>query len=180
MKWMRRRIGRAAVPTSAARCRAPIGWTRGSRLTYTLTMSTRQHPEGDRLYTVTQISAELGVTPRTLRFYEAKGLLAPRRAGTTRVYTHRERARMILILRGKRLGFSLREIRDFLDLYDADRGQRGQLAMLLAAVGSRISRLEEQRAALDDTMAELRHIESEARAALAEAACGNKMLAAAG
>jgi DNA-binding transcriptional MerR regulator len=132
-------------------------------------VATQQHvrtAERERFYTVTQISAELGVTPRALRFYEAKGLLAPRRAGTTRVYTHRDRARMILILRGKRLGFSLREIRDFLDLYEADRSQREQLNMLVEAVCSRIGRLEEQRKALDDTLAELREIEAEARAGL--------------
>ncbi|MBV9755883.1 MAG: MerR family transcriptional regulator, partial [Alphaproteobacteria bacterium] len=70
----------------------------------------------DQFYTVTQLSAELGVTPRAIRFYETKGLLAPRRAGTTRVYTHRDRARLILILRGKRLGFSLREIKEYLEL----------------------------------------------------------------
>ena len=136
--------------------------------------------DGDRFFTVTQISAELGVTPRALRFYETKGLLAPRRAGNRRVYTHRDRARMILILRGKRLGFSLREIRDFLDLYETDRSQREQLRMLVKAVGSRIGRLEEQRTALDDTLAELRDIEIEARTALTAADSGKPRVAIAG
>lgn len=73
-----------------------------------------------RLYTVTELAAELGMTARAIRFYEDKGLITPQRAGTTRVYSSRDRARMILILRGKRLGFSLGTIREYLDLYDAD------------------------------------------------------------
>jgi DNA-binding transcriptional MerR regulator len=121
----------------------------------------------DQFYTVTQLSAELGVTPRAIRFYETKSLLAPRRAGTTRVYTHRDRARLILILRGKRLGFSLREIKEYLDLYDVDHTQREQLRMLLGAVRKRIARLEDQRAALEDTLRELRDVEGQAEAALA-------------
>lgn len=131
----------------------------------------------DRFYTVTQLSADLGVTPRAIRFYETKGLLAPRRAGSTRVYTHRDRARMILILRGKRLGFSLREIKDYLDLYEVDHTQREQLRMLLDLVRSRIARLEDQRAAVEDTLAELHDIEAQAEAALA-AGAGRKKTAA--
>jgi DNA-binding transcriptional MerR regulator len=124
----------------------------------------------ERFYTVTQLSADLGVTPRAIRFYEAKGLLAPGRAGSTRVYTQRDRARMIRILRGKRLGFSLREIKEYLELYEVDHTHREQLRMLLAAVRGRVARLEEQRAALEDTLAELREIEAQAGAALAAAA----------
>jgi DNA-binding transcriptional MerR regulator len=112
----------------------------------------------DRLFTVTELAAELGVTARTLRFYEDRGLIAPRRLGTTRVYTHRDRARMMLILRGKRLGFSLREIAEYLDLYDADTTHTEQLRALKQAVTSRIVQLEERRAALDETLAELREI----------------------
>ena len=67
------------------------------------------------LYTVTELAEQLGTTPRALRFYEDKGLVSPRRAGTTRIYTHRDRGRLALILRGKRLGFTLREIRERLD-----------------------------------------------------------------
>ena len=130
----------------------------------------------DRFYTVTQLSADLGVTPRAIRFYETKGLLSPRRAGSTRVYTHRDRARMILILRGKRLGFSLREIKDYLDLYEVDPTQREQLRLLLDVVRSRIARLEDQRAALEDTLTELRDVEVQAEAALA-AGTGRKKAA---
>lgn len=131
----------------------------------------------DRFYTVTQLSADLGVTPRALRFYETKGLLAPRRAGSTRVYTHRDRARMILILRGKRLGFSLREIKEYLELYEVDHTQREQLRMLLDLVRSRIARLEDQRAAVEDTLAELRDVEAQAEAALAAAGTERKKAA---
>jgi DNA-binding transcriptional MerR regulator len=124
-------------------------------------------PEHEPFYSVTQLGAELGVTVRTLHFYEAQGLLTPRRAGNTRVYTQRERARMILILRGKRLGFSIREIREYLELYDVDPTHEEQLKALLKTVHSRIQRLEDQRVALDETLSELRNIEQQTMEALA-------------
>jgi len=134
----------------------------------------RTHATGsasaDVLYTVTQLADELGITPRAIRFYEAKGLVAPQRAGTTRVYTKRERARMKLILRGKQLGFSLREIRDYLDLYDMDRTRVAQLRMLLTKLRDRIAQLEEQRSALEQALSELRDAEQEAIAILKEKA----------
>lgn len=119
------------------------------------------------LFTVNQLAAELGVTPRAIRFYEVKGLVAPRRAGTTRVFDRRDRARLLLVLRGKRLGFSLAEIREFLDLYDTDRTQQGQISLLLARVRQRIEELERQRRDLDQTLGELRLVENEAAAAMA-------------
>ena len=122
---------------------------------------------GERLWTVTRLAEELGITPRTVRFYEDKGLIAPERAGTTRVYTGRDRARMILILRGKRLGFSLRDIRDFLDLYDHDPAHAEQKRALLSAVRRRIADLEEQSAALALSLDELREIETHTEQALA-------------
>ncbi len=115
------------------------------------------------LMSVTELAAALDVTPRAVRFYEAKGLIAPARAGANRVYTRREMARMKLILRGKRLGFSLREIKEFLDLYDADPTQRSQMLKLLEAVRGRIAALEDQRAAVAETLAELTDIERQAR-----------------
>ena len=118
---------------------------------------------------MTQLAEELGITPRTVRFYEDKGLVAPERAGTTRVYTARDRARMILILRGKRLGFSLRDIRDFLDLYDHDPAHAEQKRALLLAVRRRIADLEEQAAALSLSLDELREIEIQTEQALASA-----------
>lgn len=120
----------------------------------------------DPLYTVTQLANDLGVTARTVRFYEDKGLLNPQRAGNNRVYTHRDRARLILILRGKRLGFTLREIKEYLDLYDADPTQQEQMRALLKRVQARIEGLIEQERALVETLAELRIIEQQAQAAL--------------
>ncbi len=130
--------------------------------------SVKQDIGAEVLYTVTRLADDLGITPRTIRFYEDKGLIAPRRAGVTRVYTHRDRARMKLILRGKRLGFSLRDIREFLDLYDVDATQAAQMRRLLRAVRDRLDELEEQRAALDQTLDELRDIEAQAQVRLDE------------
>jgi len=118
------------------------------------------------LLTVNQLAVQLGVTPRTIRFYEAKGLLSPQRAGTTRVFTKRDRARLLLILRGKRLGFSLAEIAEYFSLYDADRTQREQVLLLLERVRERIRTLEAQRCDLEQTIAELHDIEDQAVAAL--------------
>jgi DNA-binding transcriptional MerR regulator len=94
-------------------------------------------------------------------------LLSPSRAGNNRVYAARDRARMILILRGKQLGFSLREIKDYLDLYDVDPTHAKQIGLLLKAVQTKIASLEDQRVALDQTLDELRGVQSQARAALA-------------
>ncbi|MBB5371976.1 MerR family transcriptional regulator [Acidocella aromatica] len=118
------------------------------------------------LYTVTQLAAGLGITVRTLHFYESQGLISPQRAGNTRVYTQRDRARMILILRGKRLGFSIKEIKEYLELYDIDPTHAQQTKALLKAVQSRIHSLEEQRLALEETLIELREIERQATDAL--------------
>ena len=118
------------------------------------------------LFSVNQLAEALGVTPRAIRFYEVKGLIHPRRAGTTRVFDRRDRARLLLVLRGKRLGFSLAEIREFLDLYDTDRTQVSQAQMLLGRVRSRIEELEQQKRDLDQTLKELLEVEHEAQAAL--------------
>jgi DNA-binding transcriptional MerR regulator len=120
----------------------------------------------EAFHTVTQLARELGVTARTIRFYEDKGLISPQRAGTTRVYTVRDRARMILIMRGKRLGFSLREIKEYLDLYDQDHTQEAQVRVLLAAVQKRLDMLHEQRRALETSIVELEDIQRQAQDAL--------------
>ena len=120
---------------------------------------------GDML-TITELAREAGVTARAIRFYESKGLLTPRRAGTTRIYTHRERGRLQLILRGKRLGFSLTDIGEYLDLYDADPAQHGQIALLLDKVNNRIGELESQKADIDDTLKELSSVRAQALAAM--------------
>jgi DNA-binding transcriptional MerR regulator len=113
----------------------------------------------EKLYSVTELAKDLGVTPRAIRFYEAKGLITPQRAGSTRVYTHRDRARLILILRGKKLGFSLREVKDYLELYVVDTTLVEQLQLLLKGVHTRIALLEDQRQAVEETLIELRNIE---------------------
>ena len=118
---------------------------------------------------IQQVSEELGVTHRTLRFYEDKGLIAPQRIGTTRVYSKREMGRMRLILRGKRLGFSIREIGEFLDLYDADPEQHTQMEALLKRVREKREGLRQQRRAIDETIRELNEIEKEAEDYLAHA-----------
>ena len=120
-----------------------------------------------RLLTITELAEQLGVTARAIRFYEDKQLISPARAGATRVYTKRELARMQLILRGKRLGFSLRDIRQFLDLYDHDPTHVEQWRQLLARVRHRIEELEKTRAAVTETLAELGEIEQQTLNALA-------------
>jgi DNA-binding transcriptional MerR regulator len=122
----------------------------------------------DQVLTVTQLARELGVSARTLRFYEDRGLIAPQRSGNARIYAPRDRARMILILRGKRLGFSLRDIAEYLDLYDADRTGMEQWRALQGAVAKRLASLLEQRAALEQSINELRDIQGQAERALAE------------
>jgi DNA-binding transcriptional MerR regulator len=143
-------------------------------LTYTLgsgSLKEAQAESAGQFYSVTQLALDLGVTARTIRFYEDKRLISPRRAGNNRVYTLRDRARMILILRGKKLGFTLREIKEYLDLYDVDPTQAKQLRLLLKAVHDRIVQLEDQRVALDEALGELRDVEAQTHIALA--ALGN-------
>jgi len=118
------------------------------------------------MLTITELARETGVTARAIRFYESKGLLTPRRAGTTRIYTYRERGRLQLILRGKRLGFSLTDIGEYLDLYDADPTQHDQILLLLDKVNTRIEELESQKADLDDTLKELVSVREQALATM--------------
>jgi DNA-binding transcriptional MerR regulator len=106
-------------------------------------------------FTITDLSAEFGVTPRALRFYEDEGLIAPLRRGTTRVYSHRDRARLAWILRGKRVGFSLGEIREMIDLYDVGDGRRLQRQVAIDRGTARIALLEEQKRDIDAAIAEL-------------------------
>ncbi|SFD27756.1 MerR family transcriptional regulator [Tropicimonas isoalkanivorans] len=120
----------------------------------------------ETLFSISELSDELGVTPRTIRYYEEQELLLPQRVGASRIYTVRDRARLILILRGKRLGFSLKDIREYLDLYDAHPTQRKQLDALLTKVRSRIRELDEQLASLQLTLTELHEIEQMALDAL--------------
>lgn len=111
---------------------------------------------------IQEVADSLGITPRTLRFYEDKGLIDPHRVGNSRIYTKRDTARMQLVLRGKRLGFSLKEIQEFLDLYDADPGHIEQMRVLAERCGARIAELKAQRVALDLTLQELNAMQREA------------------
>jgi DNA-binding transcriptional MerR regulator len=111
---------------------------------------------------INDVARMLDITPRTLRFYEDKGLITPCRVGAIRVYTRREIARMRLILRGKRLGFTLRDIVEFLDLYDADPQHVEQMRALAERCRQRIDRLTAQQEAIAETLAELEKIEREA------------------
>ncbi len=113
------------------------------------------------LYSVTELADELGITPRAIRFYETKGLIKPRRAGTTRVYTHRDKARMQLILRGKRLGFTLADIKEYLDMYEIDPSQVKQVKLLLGKIERRVGELEQQREDLETTLHELEEMRQE-------------------
>jgi DNA-binding transcriptional MerR regulator len=117
-------------------------------------------PERDNrdLYAIADLAREFGISTRAIRFYESKGLLNPERVGSTRVFRRRDRARLILILRGKRLGFSLRDISDYLSLYDADRTHTAQVRLLLDMVDQRMEQLVRQRTDLETTIAELREI----------------------
>ncbi len=110
----------------------------------------------ERTYTIRQLCVEFKVTARALRFYEDKGLLSPKRDGMNRVYGYRDRARLILILRGKRVGLSLAEIREILGLYSPEDGSAAQNARSLKKFRERIVAFEAQREDIDHAIAELR------------------------
>ena len=108
-------------------------------------------------FSIRQMCDAFDVTPRTLRFYEAKELLAPQRQGHQRLYGYRERARLKLILRGKRFGFSLEDIRQLLDMYDHDEARReAQLTRTHAIALDRLRQMQSQRAELDEAISELK------------------------
>ncbi|MBX9795593.1 MerR family DNA-binding transcriptional regulator [Sphingomonas sp.] len=106
-------------------------------------------------FSISDLCAEFGVTARALRFYEDEGLIAPERRGTVRIYSHRDRARLAWILRGKRVGFSLAEIRELLDLYDLGDGRATQRSATIARCQDRIALLESQKRDIDAAIAEL-------------------------
>ncbi|HEV7291925.1 MAG TPA: MerR family transcriptional regulator [Devosia sp.] len=128
---------------------------------------TRAEVDNKDLFAIADLAKEFGISTRAIRFYESKGLLAPERVGATRIFRRRDRARLILILRGKRLGFSLRDISDYLSLYDADRSQ--QVHLLADKVENRLVSLERQLHDLETTIAELREIKKLAEERLEKA-----------
>lgn len=121
----------------------------------------------DRTWTIREIADEFNVTTRTVRHYEDIGLVSPERQGTTRIFHRRDRTRLALVLRGKRLGFPLEEIAKIIDLYDAPRGRRSQLEYVLAQIDERRADLEQRRRDIEDALAELDSFERRCRSDLA-------------
>jgi DNA-binding transcriptional MerR regulator len=118
-------------------------------------------------YTIADLAREFNLTPRTIRYYEDQGLLAPRRVGMQRIYSKRDRTRLKLTLRGKRLGLSLAEIRELLDMYDT-APESTQLTRLLEVLAKRRAKLEQQREDIEAVLAELDALERQCRSLLAE------------
>lgn len=114
-------------------------------------------------YSISDLAQEFGVTTRTIRFYEDKGLLSPRRDGLKRIYDQRERVRLRLVLRGKRLGFSLDEIAGIIDMYDTEPGEAGQLEYMLRRLVEQRQILLQQKQDLEQTLSELDQIEAQCR-----------------
>ena len=125
--------------------------------------SRRLAPTGAPTCTISELAKEFALTTRAIRFYEDCGLVSPRRVGSARVYGERERVRIKLILRGKRLGLSLAEIGELLDLYEVARNERAQLSKFLAILGERHGRLLQQKEDIDATLAEIEGLERECR-----------------
>ncbi|MBD8875463.1 MULTISPECIES: MerR family transcriptional regulator [Stappiaceae] len=121
-----------------------------------------------RLYTITQLTQEFAITTRTLRFYEAQGLLSPQRRGRQRLYTPADRTRLKLILRGKRLGFSLAEISEIIEMYGKAPGEPGQLRLLMQKISDRRAELLEKRRDLEHALNDLDEVEAGCRVRMKE------------
>jgi DNA-binding transcriptional MerR regulator len=125
-----------------------------------------QDDSGDRTYSIGELAEEFGVTSRALRLYEEEGLLDPLRDGTRRIYDERDRVRLRLILRGKRLGWSLAEIRESFDLYDSDQGEEAQLDRMLEKLAQRRELLLAQKKDVEHALDEVERLAADAEAAL--------------
>jgi DNA-binding transcriptional MerR regulator len=123
-------------------------------------------------YTISDLAREFALTTRTIRFYEDEGLLAPRRSGRSRIYGERERVRIKLILRGKRLGLALAEIRELLDLYEATRSERPQLVKFLQVLAERRAMLRQQQEDIAVVLSEIDALERQCRRRLRHGANG--------
>lgn len=121
-----------------------------------------EHERGSE-YSIGELAREFDVTPRAIRFYEDQGLLAPRREGQRRIYTVRDRTRLKLTLRGKRLGLTLSEIRELIDMYEPGRDERPQLERFLAVLESHKKALLQQRADIEAQLAEIQTFEKRVR-----------------
>jgi DNA-binding transcriptional MerR regulator len=123
-------------------------------------------------YSISDLAREFALTTRAIRFYEDEGLLAPRRSGRSRIYGERERVRIKLILRGKRLGLSLSEIRELLDLYDTTRSERPQLVKFLQVLAERRAMLKQQQEDIAIVLSEIESLERRCRKRLRQGANG--------
>ena len=123
-------------------------------------------------YTITELTREFGVSTRTLRFYEDEGLIAPMRRGRTRLFRPSDRRLLMFILRGKRLGFSISECREILNMYKEPPGEEGQLRLLIRRVSEKREELEQKRRDIEETMRELDQVEEASLARLAELGVG--------
>jgi DNA-binding transcriptional MerR regulator len=119
-------------------------------------------------YSITELAKEFGLTTRSIRFYEDQGLLSPRREGRNRVYNNRDRIRLKLTVRGKRLGFPLIQIKELFDLYDSAKGETAQITHLLAILADRRARLEQQREDIEAMLSEIVAFENQCRRILDE------------
>jgi len=132
--------------------------------------------EKTNTYTISELANEFGVTSRALRLYEESALLAPKREGTRRIYGERDRVRLRLILRGKRLGWSLAEIRESFDLYDSSMGEEAQLLYLLEKLDARRDILETQKQDVELALKDLERIADNARGVLSNIESGTTKL----
>ena len=119
-------------------------------------------------YTITDLAREFGLTTRAIRFYEDQGLLSPQRAGRSRIYGNRDRVRLKLTLRGKRLGLSLSAIRELIDMYDAASGDRAQLERFIEVLEKRRASLEQQREDIEAVLEEITSFERQCRELLGQ------------
>ncbi|MET0431418.1 MAG: MerR family DNA-binding transcriptional regulator [Hyphomicrobium sp.] len=117
-------------------------------------------------YSISALAKEFGITTRTIRFYESRGLIAPQRIGTTRRYSKRDRARLMLILRGRNLGFTVDDVSEYLSLYDSDPGQQAQTRLLLDKVAAAIDELETKRRDIERSLSDLNEIRARCEAHL--------------
>ena len=127
-----------------------------------------------KTYTISELSKAFDVTPRALRLYEESGILGPKREGGKRIYFERDRVRLRLLLRGKRLGYSLSEIKELFDIYESNSGEKGQLLLLLENMEDKRKKLEIQKVDVEIALQEIDRITIKARKALDEIAASKK------
>ena len=123
-------------------------------------------------YSITELTKEFGISTRTIRFYEDEGLMKPVRRGRTRLFRPTDRRRLMFILRGKRLGFSIAEIREIMNMYKEPPGEEGQLRLLIRRINEKREELEQKRQDIDLTITELDHAEEQSLTRLAELGVG--------